>query len=70
MGVDILVGTVYRMGVDVMGVDVLGVDIMALIRLIKVGKNPSLLSKAQPSGNYWKNSGFTRVLPGNTGNIG
>ena len=36
----------------------------------KVGINLGFMSKAEPSRNYWENLGFTRVLLGNSGNIG
>ena len=36
----------------------------------KVGKNPGFMSIAQPSGFYWENPGFTRVILGFTGFTG
>ena len=36
----------------------------------KVGKNPDFMSIAQPSGFYWENRGFTRVILGFTGFTG
>ena len=36
----------------------------------KVGKNPGFISIAQPSGFYWENPGFTRVILGFTGFTG
>ena len=37
------------------------------IIFFKVGTNPGFLSIAQPSGFYWENPGFTRVILGFTG---
>ena len=37
---------------------------------IKVGKNPGFMSIAQPSGFYWENLGFIRVILGFTGFTG
>ena len=36
----------------------------------KVGKKPGFMSIAQPSGFYWENPGFTRVILGFTGFTG
>ena len=36
----------------------------------KVGKNPGFMSIAQPSGFYWENPGFIRVILGFTGFTG
>ena len=37
---------------------------------VKVGKNPGFMSIVQPSGFYWENQGFTRVILGFTGFTG
>ena len=37
------------------------------IAISKVGKNPGFMSIAQPSGFYWENPGFTRLILGFTG---
>ena len=38
--------------------------------LPKVGKNTDFMSIAQPSGFYWENPGFSRVILGFTGFTG